>query len=510
MKKIILLFAVFSVFTSCKTSKVSKKQAHDINITFMHLNDVYEISPLSNGTVGGMARVATVRQELLKENPNTVTVLAGDFLSPSVIGTLRYEGKGIKGKQMVDVMNAVGVDWVCFGNHEFDLDEKDLQERINESRFNWLNSNALEKINGELVPFGKNTNGTKNPFVKTTIFTFKNAKNEEVKVGMFGVLLPSNPKDYVWYDDFFEAAKKSYAELKPQCDFVVGLTHLNKVDDAKLAEMLPDLKLIMGGHDHDNMIQKIGNVTLAKADANAKTVYIHKIVFNKETKKVKVNSELKKIDEKINENPEVAVVVKKWEDIEDGAFKALGLNKDEVITDLKEPLDGHESVVRNMQGNMGEMIAKSMLDASPKTIDCAFFNGGSIRIDDVVSGKITQLDVLRILPFGGKVVEVKMRGRLLERILDAGLVNKGSGGYLQWQKIAYDETKKEWKINGKLLDVNQDYTVATSDFLLTGKEKNLGFFTKQNPDIQSVIDTYPENDARNDIRKAVIAYLKKQ
>ena len=457
-----------------------------------------------------MARVATVREALLKENPNTITVLAGDFLSPSVIGTLRYEGKGIKGKQMVDVMNAVGIDWVCFGNHEFDLDEKDLQERINESKFNWLNTNALQKTNGELLPFGKMVNGTKNSFVKTTILTFKNAQGNAVKVGMFGVVLPSNQKDYVLYEDFFESAKKAYIELKPQCDFVVGLTHLNKVDDAKLAEMLPEVKLLMGGHDHENMRQKIGTVILAKADANAKSAYVHRLVFNQDTKQVKITSELKQINEQIADNQAVMAVINKWEGIQDGAFKALGLNKNEVIADLKEPLDGHETTVRNSQGNMGELITNALLSASTNAIDCAFFNGGSIRIDDMVSGKITQLDVLRILPFGGKLVEVKMRGRLLEKVLEMGLQNKGSGGYLQWNKIAYDEAKKEWKINGKLLDINQEYSIVTSDFLLSGKERNLGFFTKQNPDIISVVDTFPDaDDVRNDIRKAVIAYLKK-
>ncbi|CAH0997527.1 Trifunctional nucleotide phosphoesterase protein YfkN [Emticicia aquatica] len=510
MKKLIFLFVVTAALTACKTTKTVQKTQNEINVTFLHLNDVYEISPLDNGKVGGMARVATVRQDLLKENPNTITVLSGDFLSPSVIGTLRYEGKGIKGRQMVDVMNAVGVDWVCFGNHEFDLDEKDLQERINESKFNWLNTNALQKTNGDLVPFGKIANGTKTPFVKTTILSFKNTKGAEVKIGMFGVVLPSNPKEYVWYDDFFESAKKAYNELKPQCDFVVGITHINKVDDAILAGMIPEVKLLMGGHDHDNMFQKIGGVTLAKADANAKSAYIHRIVYNTDTKEVKVTSELKKINDQIVDNQEVAAVVHKWENIEDGAFKALGLNKNEVITDLKEPLDGHESAVRNAQGNMGNMIANAMLSASPNTFDCAFFNGGSIRIDDNVSGKITQLDVLRILPFGGKLVEIKMRGRLLENVLETGLKNKGSGGYLQWGKITYDEAKKEWKINGKLLDVNQVYSVMTSDFLLTGKERNLSFFTKQNPDIQSVVDTFPDDDVRNDIRKAVIAYLKKK
>ncbi|RYU94036.1 bifunctional metallophosphatase/5'-nucleotidase [Emticicia agri] len=509
MKKLFLFLSLIVLFGACRTAKVGKTNPDEVAVTFLHLNDVYEISPLDNGKVGGMARVATVRQELLKENPNTITVLSGDFLSPSVTGTLRYEGKGIKGRQMVDAMNAAGVDWVCFGNHEFDLDEKDLQERINESKFNWLNTNALEKINGKLEPFGKVVNGTKVPFPKTQIFTFKNAKGQDVKMGMFGVVLPSNPKDYVWYDDFFESAKKAYNELKPQCDFVVALTHLNKVDDMTLASMLPEVKLIMGGHDHEHMIEKIGNVTTAKADANAKTAYVHRIVYNKAKHQATVKSELQKIDDTIVDNAEAAVVVKKWEDIADASFKAIGIDKNEVITDLKEPLDGHESTVRNQQCAMGNMIAKAMTTATPDAIDCAFFNGGSIRIDDVVAGKLTQLDVLRILPFGGKVIEVKMRGRLLERILQTGMQNKGSGGYLQWDKISYDETKKEWKINGKLLDVNQEYKVVTSDFLLTGKERNLDFFVKTNPDIISVNDSFSDGDVRNDIRKTVIAYLKK-
>ncbi len=510
MKKLIIFFVFAGIFGACRTSKTSRKAQNEVNVTFLHLNDVYEISPLDNGKVGGMARVATVRQELLAENPNTVTIMAGDFLSPSVTGTLRYEGKSIKGRQMVDVMNAVGIDWVCFGNHEFDYDEKDLQERINESTFNWLNTNALQKSKGELVPFGKVMNGVKKPFLKTTILTFKNPQGNAVKIGMFGVVLPSNQKDYVLYEDFFEAAKKAYSELKPQCDFVVGLTHLNKVDDAKLAAMLPEVKLLMGGHDHENMIEYIGGVTLAKADANAKSAYIHRIKFNKETGVIEIASKLKKINNQIVDNQAVAVVVKKWEDIQDAAFKALGLNKDEVISDIKEPLDGHETTVRNVQGNMGEMINNALFASSPNTVDCTLFNGGSIRIDDMVSGKITQLDVLRILPFGGKLVEVRMRGRLLERVLETGLANKGSGGYLQWGKVARDETKKEWKINGKLLDVNQEYTIVTSDFLLSGKERNLGFFTKQNPDVVSVLDTFPENDVRNDIRKAIIDYLKKK
>jgi len=57
-----------------------------IQWTFLQMNDVYELIPLSGGKKGGLARVATIRKLLLKENPNTITFLAGDVVSPSALG----------------------------------------------------------------------------------------------------------------------------------------------------------------------------------------------------------------------------------------------------------------------------------------------------------------------------------------------------------------------------------------------------------------------------------------
>lgn len=54
--------------------------------TFLQMNDVYELKPLGDGKKGGMARVATIRKLLLKENPHTITVIAGDIVSPSALG----------------------------------------------------------------------------------------------------------------------------------------------------------------------------------------------------------------------------------------------------------------------------------------------------------------------------------------------------------------------------------------------------------------------------------------
>ena len=58
-----------------------------IQWTFLQMNDVYELKPLGGGKKGGLARVATIRKLLLQENPNTITIMSGDVVSPSALGT---------------------------------------------------------------------------------------------------------------------------------------------------------------------------------------------------------------------------------------------------------------------------------------------------------------------------------------------------------------------------------------------------------------------------------------
>ncbi|HCK04800.1 MAG TPA: bifunctional metallophosphatase/5'-nucleotidase, partial [Flavobacteriaceae bacterium] len=54
-------------------------------------------------------------------NPNTYLFMSGDFLNPSLLGNLKHEGERIKGRQMIEVMNAMNFTMATFGNHEFDL-----------------------------------------------------------------------------------------------------------------------------------------------------------------------------------------------------------------------------------------------------------------------------------------------------------------------------------------------------------------------------------------------------
>ena len=510
--KLFFLSFVLFVFTDCSTTKKTitpyGKTDGKVGWIFLQLNDVYEISPTENGKAGGMARVATIRQKLLNENPNTYTVLSGDFLSPSVIGTLKYEGKGIKGRQMVDVMNALGVNLVCFGNHEFDLDYIDLQARMDESKFEWISSNAFHQEGEGIAPFHRS--GSDDFFDEYKILNIKDgASGESAKVGIWSVVLDANKKDYVHYSDVFERSENIIDSiLAKEADVIVGVTHVAVETDKEIAKQNPSVSLIMGGHEHNNMRHVIGKTVITKADANAKTVYVHHCSYDLKTKQVTIKSELVKIDETIAEDPSVAAVVKKWTDIMNASFKAQGFDPNEVVAEVIEPLDGRESTNRFTQTNLGAAIAKSISDAAKKTVDCSFFNSGSIRIDDQLKGKITQADIVRVMPFGGKVVEFDIKGSELKKVILTGLSSKGKGGYLQWDKISYDEATKALKINGSNLNESKTYHCATNDFLLSGKETNFDFFNEKNPAISNIDKPTVESDARFDIRKVFIAYLK--
>jgi 5'-nucleotidase / UDP-sugar diphosphatase len=143
---------------------------------------------------------------------------------------------------------------------------------------------------------------------------------------------------------------------------------------------------------------------------------------------------------------------------------------------------------------------QAMLHAAPET-ELALCNSGAIRIDDILpAGKITEYDVIRILPFGGDVITTKMKGSLLKQVLEQGQKNKGGGSYLQTAQVS-GGNGMPWLINGKALEAKKVYSVAMLDYLLKVGDSKLEFLAK-NP-------AAPVLENKGDIRKALITELQK-
>ncbi|OAD90381.1 bifunctional metallophosphatase/5'-nucleotidase [Aequorivita soesokkakensis] len=474
-----------------------------VTLKFVQVNDVYEIAPLNGGEYGGMARVAHIRDSIKKQFPNTYLFMAGDFLNPSLLGTLKVDGERLNGKQMVDVMNAMDFDLVTFGNHELDLSEEDLQKRLDESTFKWTSANVRHVTEDGIEPFSTKLEFTKVPISDFATFKAIDPNGNEMKFGVVSVTLPSNPKEYVYYGDIYKEAFRAYKLATEKTDLVFGLTHVSIEEDRELARLMQSIPLIMGGHEHNAMLVNVGKTTIAKADANAKSVYVHTILFNPKTKYYNLHSQLVFVDEKTPSNAKVERIVSKWNDMLDEKLKEVVDNPNEVIYNPSIPLDGTDSASRSIQTNLGEIITKSMAFSYQNKVDAAIVNGGSIRVDDMLSGPITPKDVFRVLPFGGSVLKVDLKGNLLKEILDYGQEKKGTGAYLQRDNIS-EASNGDWLIQGKPISEKKTYTIAISDFLLKGLD--IPFLTPENKDIVEIY-TPKETETAADIRKAIIFYL---
>lgn len=464
-----------------------------VDLTFIQMNDVYELTPVSGGAEGGLARLATLRAQLREKTPNTYTVLAGDLLNPSALSTATVDGQRLAGRQMVDVMNVLGLDYATFGNHEFDLTKEQLSQRLAESKFTWFSSNVAP-ADGQPFP----------NVPPNVVFTARNSGGKEVRIGLFGLTVNSNPADYVVYRDPVEVAREQVAELRSQVDLLVAVTHLNLDGDIRLTQEVPEIDLVLGGHEHENaQVARGADFTpVFKADANARTVYVHELHYDTSTKRLERESTLQRVTGELVDEPTVAQAVERWVNAAFDGFRAQGFEPTNRVANTAEPLDGRESSVRNFPTRLTDLTAAGMLDAAPGT-ELAIFNSGSIRIDDVLPpGDITEYDIIRTLPFGGTVVSAQITGSLLQRTLDQGKANAGTGGYLQLANVTRSAGDDQWLVNGAPLETARSYQVAINDFLLSGREIKLDFLTRDNPEVTV-------GGEHGDIRKALIAELQR-
>ena len=107
---------------------------------------------------------------------NTLYLDAGDIFKGGTESTLT------NGDIILEYLNLMNADAVCFGNHEYDYDRKFLEDKIKNAKFPFLGTNIYDTIKGNKKAFGDN-------HLTSKIFTFKVPENEniEIKIGVIGL-----------------------------------------------------------------------------------------------------------------------------------------------------------------------------------------------------------------------------------------------------------------------------------------------------------------------------------
>ncbi|GAB5551038.1 MAG: 5'-nucleotidase C-terminal domain-containing protein [Saprospiraceae bacterium] len=476
-----------------------------VEFTILQINDVYEIAPIEGGAVGGLARVAQLKKQLLAENPNTIAVIAGDFLSPSLIATLKLNGERIAGLQMVEALNSMGMDYATFGNHEFDIsDPKVLQKRIDQSEFRFVSSNAWFTEGGIPRPFTQQVKGKVQEVPPYLVHEFQAADGKSAKVAIIGTVLPFNKADYVHYLPVEESFRKAYQTAKQEANMVVGLTHLNMDEDIALAKAVPGLALFMGGHEHVNLNHYIEKTIITKADANAKTAYVHRVKLDLNSGLSDIQSTLVPIDESIPEEPQTAAIVARWQQQVGKILTDMGFEPQQSLMKTKVPLVCTEALIRTQPTNFGKLTCEAMLQAFPD-VDIPIINSGSMRLDDDLNGQVIAYDILRTFPFGGAIVTMEVPGKALNSILNKGLLdNHGEGGYFQLLQVSGQ--RDQWSIKNQPLNLEATYKIAIPKFVAEGKEARLELLADY-PFIELEKVRVKGSVVKNDIRNIVIAYM---
>jgi 5'-nucleotidase len=284
---------------------------------------------------------------------------------------------------------------------------------------------------------------------------------------------------------------------REKADIVIAVTHLPLDPDRTLdpdsacdleVGKVPGIDLILGSHEHVSVFRPglgVASTPIFKADANARTVYIHKIGFDRAAGKIdRIDSYLKAIAADIPDEPGTAAVVRAWHDRAFRAFRAEGLDPDRSIAQLEDPLDGREEKVRSGPTNLTRLIGRAMLHAASNVYasgarpELAVFNSGAIRLDDLlVPGVVTEYDVKRILPYDGQIIYARVRGDAISRLLDRGIADRsrGTGGFLQItgaHLVNEEDGGQYWETDAGLR-IQRDgtlYPIVFNDYLLMSAE----------------------------------------
>lgn len=446
--------AALCVLFACASVSAQTEDAKLVRVVLLQVNDVYQFAPVDRGTRGGLARLLTLRKKIMAESPNTIFLMGGDTLSPSV------ESLTYKGSQMIDAWNAVGLDYAVFGNHEFDFGPEVLRERVKESRFAWLGANVIDK----------KTNKT---FADTPPYVIR--EFEGVRVGLFGLVLPetkntSRPGADVEFQDVCATARRLIPEMKNRgAQIIVALTHLSMREDKQLARCAPAIDVIIGGHEHTLLQSLALRTPIFKMTSDGREM--GRIQLNIERR----TGALESLDwEVIAVTDEIA---------EDAAFAPIYQKYGALLAELAErvghtsvALDARSAINRTRETNIGNFIADAYRQAT--NADVALLNGGSIRADDVIRpGELTKRDVLSILPFPNPVVKIEVTGATLRAALEHGVsrsaedAEPGRFPQVSGVRFTFDARRPagaritEVTINNQPLDDKRTYTLATTTFL---------------------------------------------
>lgn len=450
--------------SGCVSHQPMAKHPEPELVTILFFNDLHgHLMPFRIKTpegmreVGGIARLATLIQEIRddnnRKNNRTLVVVAGDILQGTPMSTV------FEGEPDVKCLNAMKVDALTVGNHEFDFGLNNFMKLCKEANFPFLSANIIQKENGHRlcreslsVPLVYGLELTIIGVTTRDLLTTTKAENVE----SLDVLDP------------IASVRDAYEQVKSKGP-VLLLSHSRHQTDRAIAQAIPELTAIIGGHDQILLspYRKVGPVPVFQAFEKGRYLGRFDLEIDPLTKKAKlIGYTYLPVNAAILPEPRIADIVAAYHDRLDEKFK-------EIIGQAGTFLDGERERIRFQETGLGNFIADIMTRHSGAQI--GLINAGAIRAS-INEGPVTVEDIYKAMPYCNELVRVKLTGTEIKQVLQRaarGCREDEDGGFLQVSGLVFDiRDRKAENIRfgrGKqALDPLVTYDVVIPDFLATG------------------------------------------
>lgn len=407
-----------------------------VRIVIMHTNDLHG-QLLPRDGIGGIAEIATI---IRSAKPDLI-LDAGD------ISTGTFLSDEFKGAPTIQAMNKIGYTAATIGNHEFDYGQDALRLRLREAKFPFLSANLRTPI--------------------SRIRQYAIVTKRGIRFGLIGltteeVKTKSHPNKVVGVTvlDIVKTVEDVLPEVRRRSDFIIAVAHLEDAEEKRLASAFPEIRLIIGGHNHE----ALGPIWLDKtlvAKTGVAGRNVGRVDLDFENKKL-IRMEAQLIPVKnVQADPSMSRTLEPFND-------RVKTKMAELIAEATEDL----TYSRTMESPLANMVADAFREKGRTQI--AIHNVGGIRAR-IVKGKVTWGNAFEVLPFQNTLVTLKLTGAQLRKTLERGLTSTVGLPAVSGLRVQFDRSKPPGQqvvhavlLDGSALEDSKLYSVTTNDFVLAG------------------------------------------
>jgi 2',3'-cyclic-nucleotide 2'-phosphodiesterase (5'-nucleotidase family) len=247
---------------------------------------------------GGFARIASVTDSTRMKYGDALLVDAGDF-APEASNPIEEARIDFQFK----TMELIGYDAIGVGERELNFGYDKLKALAASTKLPVLSANLIDKKTGK-------------PAFKPYIILKKGG----TRVGVFAVLgpkieLPAGTGEFLTIEDPLVATQRTVAELRKQCDVVVALAHVGRVEGEDLAAQVPGIDVVILAH-HPGFVAQGRRVNAAVTVASGEQIQnmgVTRVTLGGK-KVIDLVSESLILMPEVGERSDVARLVKDFED----------------------------------------------------------------------------------------------------------------------------------------------------------------------------------------------------